>query len=98
MEHQDPECVDIGRDGRWLAGHKFGSHIARRTADFLISLAIVRETEIHQQNPAALFAHSVAGFNIAVQESGGMHGANGFTQIDDDVGGFHGAERTLRRQ
>ena len=58
----------------------------------------VREPEVHQQNPATLFAHDVAGLDVPVQKTGGVNRACGAADVDGDERRFAGAHRTVRRQ
>ena len=56
----------------------------------------VREAEIHQQDPAALLAHHVAGLDVAVEKSRGVNRTDRPADVDADQRRFARTHRTLR--
>src|SRR5580765_1060538 len=98
MEEHHADGVDLAGNRRRLALHELRRHVGRRAAWELLDSAFVRESEIHQQNSAALLAHDVAGFDIAVEQSGGMYCANRPRDIDTHERCLTGTQRTLDRE
>ena len=54
--------------------------------------------EVHQDNPAAVFAHDVLGLDVAMHETGRMHGREGLTEILTDERGLARAPRAIGRE
>ena len=98
VEQQDADGVDVGRDRRRLSAHELGCHVGGRAAGMGKGPAFVGEPEVHQQDPAALLAHDVAGLDVAVDESRGMHRSHRPADVDPDERGFPRAQGTLTAQ
>ena len=85
IEQQHADRVDVARDRGRLAAQQFRRHVGGRAARESWSVAVfVREPEIHQQDPAALLAHHVAGLDVAVEKSGGVDRAGRPADVDAD--------------
>ena len=97
IEQHDADGVDVARNRRRLPEQQLRRHVDGRPARIFAGAVFVREPEIHQQDPAALLAHHVAGFDVAVEKSGGVDGAGSAADVDADERGFARAHRALRR-
>ena len=96
MEQEHTDRVDLAGDRRRLPPEQqLRSHVGRRAAWIFVRPAFVGESEIHQQDPAALFPHHIAGLDIAVEESCRVYGANRPADIDADECGLTGTQWTL---
>ena len=92
IEQQHADGVHVAGDRRRLSAHKFRRHVGGRAAWIVVGPTFVRESEIHQQDPAALLAHDVAGLDIAVDESRGMDRADRPADVDADSAASRGPE------
>jgi hypothetical protein len=95
MKQYDAQGVDVGGDRRGLAGHQLRGHVRRSAAQGLMFVVVMSETKIHEQDPAAFFAHRVSGFDVAMQQTGSVNCAYSPAQIDANVGGFSRAKGSL---
>ena len=95
IEQHDADGVDVARDRGRLPQQQLRRHVGGRAARIAAAAVFVREPEIHQQDPAALLAHHVAGLDVAVEKAGGMHRADGAADLDADERRFARAGRAL---
>ena len=58
---------------------------------------LVREAKVHQEDPAALLTHHVAGFDVSMEKSRGVHRAGRAADVDADHRRLARAHRALRR-
>ena len=96
IEQHDADGVDVARDRRRLPEHQLRRHVGGCAARIFASTVFVCESEIHQEDPAALLAHHVAGFDVAVEKPGGMHRAGRAADVNADQRCFARAHRALR--
>ena len=98
VEDQHADGVDVARDRRRLSCQELRRHVRGRAARVAVAPALVGEPEIHQQDPAALLAHDVAGLDVAVHESRGVDGPGRPADVDADECRFARAHGALRGQ
>ena len=99
----DAEAVDVRRGGGGtIAQDVLRSHEQRSARGLVgadgpgpVAGALGDAAEIHQDDAAALLPHDVGRLDVAVDETGGVHGRQGPAEVEADQGGFVGAERTL---
>ena len=76
-----------------------GREVQRRAGDGAgarLSIAQLQAgAEVHQHHPAAVLAHDVLGFDVAVHQSGRMDGCQRLTELLTDHGGLAGAARAF---
>ena len=97
IEQHDADGVDLARDGRRLPEQQLRGHVSWRAARISVGPMFVRESEIHQQDPAAILAHHVAGLDVAVEKSRRVHRPGCPADVDSDKCRFVGPHGTLRR-
>jgi hypothetical protein len=95
MKQDDAQSVNVGSHRRLAAGEQFRGHVGERAAGVRVLGVGMGEAEIDEKNAAAHFAHGVGGFDIAVDQAGGVHGADGAREIDNHARGFARRERPL---
>ena len=98
IEEQHADRVDVARDRRRLSRQELRRHVGGGAARPGQGTAGVREPEVHQQDPAALLAHHVAGLDVAVDESRGMDCARCPADVEPDQRGFAWAKGALQGQ
>ena len=87
-----------------LAGQNLGRHVLWRSgqgqqAVFGVTLTrLLAQAEIHQDDPAAFFAHDVLGLDVAVDQPGTMHGPQRAANVPADQRGLLGAHAAVLAQ
>jgi hypothetical protein len=95
MEEQDSKAVDITPHCRWFPGKDFGSHVQRRPGQRRggIVIELAAGAEVHQQDPPVLGLHHIRRFDVAVQQTCGVHGGDSPANLHTDPGDLRRAER-----
>ena len=78
VKEQHAQGVDIAGDGGVPPGPQFRGHVSGSAPPVATFVASLREAKVHQHDATTHFAHGVAGFDVAMQEPGGVDGADGF--------------------
>ena len=103
-KQQDGEAVEIAsRASAASPARTLGREAQRRSrrspAPHAGSRRIAAGAEVHQDDPAALRGpHDVLGFDVTMQQAGGVHRGQGAAEFDADERALALAEHTLQRQ
>ena len=95
---QHAEAVEIAPDGCRTAGENLRREIERRSRHLLavaLGLEIAAGAEVHQDDPAALFAHHVGGLDVAMHEPGCVNRREGAAQVEPDERRFARRKRPV---
>ena len=100
---QDAETVEIRASAGRPAPQNLRREIQRRAGEIAgaggsRTLALPSGAEIHQHDAAAVLAHDVLRFHVAMDQTAAVNGRERAAQLDADDRGFLGPERPPRAQ
>ena len=98
VEQEHAEAIDVGARRGWRSCEQLWSHIDRRAGQAAARhgrLQLLTGTEVHQDQSPAVFAHDVLRLDVAMNQSGAMHGGDRAAQLRQDRRRFAGAEGAL---
>ena len=96
VQHRS-EGIDVAGYRGWLPAEQFRCHVGQGSPEIAFR-RVLGQAEIHQQDAPAFFAHHVAGLDVAVEESGGMHRPERAAQLHPDQRCLAGPENSVRAE
>jgi hypothetical protein len=96
---QHAEAVEVGGRRAAIAEQHLRRHVDRRAEHLRAAVRggaeLTAGAEVHQHDPAAVLAHHVAGFQVAVDEAKSMHRRERIAERHADERGLVRAERPI---
>ena len=91
---QHTEAVDVAPDRRFLASQQLGCEVERRAGETSggVVAQLASRAEVHQHDAAIVRQHHVMALDVAMQQTGAVHGANRAAEINADLNGLRYSE------